>query len=247
MNAATGGSASGDDPARIRAMFDAIASRYDLLNRLLSLGLDRTWRRRSAACVACIAPEGPIADVACGTGDLLIEVAAAAGNVAGSRLTIGIDFSIPMLAQAAAKIEKAGAGRVALIRADGRRLPLRDASLAGVTIAFGIRNFADLGEGIREMARVLAPGGVLGILEFTSDRTPWIDRLFRPYARFVIPLMGRLFSGDPSAYRYLPASVEAFATSGTLWRAIRRAGLEPVEERAFAGKICRLFLSRRLR
>jgi len=230
------------DPARIRAMFDAIAPRYDLLNHLLSAGRDRVWRRRTADRVVSTAPSGPILDLACGTGDLLLELMSAART---DRRLMGADFSGQMLTLCAAKME--GADRSApLLQSDGRRLPFPDASLAGVTIAFGLRNFPDAAAGIDEMQRVLVPGGMLGILEFTNDRTRWFDLVYQPWSRLIIPLLGRIVAGrGGAAYSYLPESVADYVTSSEMWGIIQRCGLEPVEERSFTGGVCRLFLARR--
>jgi demethylmenaquinone methyltransferase/2-methoxy-6-polyprenyl-1,4-benzoquinol methylase len=225
-------------------MFDAIAPRYDLLNRLLSLGRDRAWRRITADRIVSTAPHGPIADLATGTGDLLIELRKATRATSRSRLICGVDFAAGMLRVALEKAPGGDSLGQCLICADGRALPFNDGSLAAVTIAFGLRNYPGLEEGILEMKRVLVPGGIVGILEFTRDRSWWMDVLFRPYARRVIPSIGKLLSRDPLAYEYLPKSVEAFATSSQMWGALQRAGLEAVEERSFTGGICRLFMAR---
>ena len=225
-------------------MFDAIAPRYDLLNRLLSLGRDRVWRRITADRVVSTAPHGPIADLATGTGDLLIALRKATRATNRSRLVCGVDFAAGMLRIAREKAPGGDDAGPCLIRADGRHLPFDDGALAAVTIAFGLRNYPGLVEGILEMKRVLVPGGILGILEFTRDRSRWMDLLFRPYARLVIPSIGKLLSRDPFAYEYLPKSVEAFATSSQMWGALQEAGLEAVEERSYTGGICRLFMAR---
>jgi demethylmenaquinone methyltransferase/2-methoxy-6-polyprenyl-1,4-benzoquinol methylase len=228
-------------PDRIRAMFDAVASRYDLLNRILSLGQDRRWRRISAERIAGSAPAGPILDLACGTGDLTRALSRA--NARSHRNTIaGADFSRPMLRRAAAKAE--GIAEIGFLQCDGMHLPLRNASLAGIAIAFGLRNFADQQAALDEFVRVLKPGGVLGVLEFTRDRAWWMEPFFVPWQRVVIPTLGRLLSRSPGAYKYLPESVRAYTDAVGMWDALRSAGLEPLEERSFSGGICRLFLAR---
>ncbi|MFO7769568.1 MAG: ubiquinone/menaquinone biosynthesis methyltransferase [bacterium] len=229
------------DPERIRSMFDRIAPRYDLLNRVLSLGSDQRWRRTAARRVEDEAPAGPVLDLACGTGDLLRELHRRGGR---PRTRLGADSSRDMLMRARSKLIGSGHPPL-LVRADGRSLPFPDGSLAGVTIAFGIRNFPDLGRGLAEMARVTGEDGVVGVLEFTRDRDRWMDLLYRPWARLVIPRLGRLLSGEAGAYTYLPASVEAYASSGEMRQAIERAGFRSVEERSFSGGVCRLFLARK--
>lgn len=222
-------------------MFDAVAPRYDLLNRLLSLGQDRRWRRISAERVLGAAPTGPILDLACGTGDLVLALRRAGGGTRSCML-IGADSSSAMLSRAAEKV--AGAGGIAFMQCDGRQVPLRDASLAGLSIAFGLRNFPDQREALSEFVRVLRPGGVLGVLEFTRDRSWWMEPAFVPWQRWVIPGIGRLLSRSPGAYKYLPESVRAYTDAVGMWDALRGAGLEPLEERSFSGGICRLFLAR---
>jgi demethylmenaquinone methyltransferase/2-methoxy-6-polyprenyl-1,4-benzoquinol methylase len=225
-------------------MFDAIAPRYDLLNRLLSLGRDRAWRRITADRIVSSAPRGPIADLATGTADLMIELRKATQASSQSRLVCGVDFAAGMLGIAREKTRGGDDAGSCLICADCRDLPFADDSLAAVTIAFGLRNYPGMVEGILEMKRVLAPGGIVGILEFTRDRSWWMDGLFRPYAWMVIPSIGKLLSRDPSAYEYLPKSVESFATASQVWSALQEAGLEAVEERSYTGGICRLFMAR---
>ncbi len=222
-------------------MFDRIAPRYDLLNRVLSLGSDQRWRRAAARRVEDEAPAGPVLDLACGTADLLRELHRRGTR---PRTRLGADLAGDMLGLARAKLVSGGLPPH-LFQADGRRLPLADGGLSGITIAFGIRNFPDLEEGVTEMVRVLGDGGVAGILEFTRDRRRWMDLLYRPWARLVIPVAGRLLSGDGGAYSYLPASVEAYASSDEMWEVLEGAGLRRIEERSFSGGICRLFLARR--
>ena len=229
----------------VRAMFDRIASRYDLLNHLLSLGRDVAWRRRAAESVVSEAPAGPMADIACGTGDMLLALARPDEGRPAGRLLVGVDVSSAMLKLAADKVRRRGIRRIALVAGDARQAPLDQGRFAGVTSAFGIRNFPDLAEGIRAMSAMLMPGGVLGILEFTRDHARWMAPLFRPYSRYVIPVLGRLISRDPKAYKYLPKSVASYATSEEMWATIQAAGLVPVRQRSFSGGICRLFLARR--
>jgi demethylmenaquinone methyltransferase/2-methoxy-6-polyprenyl-1,4-benzoquinol methylase len=228
-------------------MFDGIAPRYDLLNHLLSFGRDIAWRRHAAERVVSEAPAGPIADIACGTGDMLLMLARAGGANRSHGMLVGLDVSRGMLGLAARRVTKTGGKGIGLVTGDAGHVPLGPEQFAAVTVAFGIRNLPDLTEGIRAMSELLMPGGVLGILEFTSDHARWMASLFGPYARFVIPTLGRLISRDPTAYKYLPKSVATYATSDEMWKEIQTAGLVPVLERSFSGGICRLFLARRRR
>ncbi len=233
-------SAPGKDPALIRAMFDAVAPRYDLLNHLLSLGLDRRWRRVTARRLARLGPAGSVLDVATGTGDLLLELTR---TLPRTTPLVGLDVSRSMLSRAAAK-RAPRARPILLLQADALRLPFPDASLGAVTIAFGLRNLPDLREGVRELVRVVRPGGLLAVLEFTRGRARWAEPLFRLWSRHFIPRAGRLLS-DPAAYRYLPESIEAWVTPEGLRGVLKEAGAPPVEERAFTGGVCTLVVGQR--
>ena len=206
-------------------MFDAIAPRYDLLNALLSLGIDRSWRRAAVAAALVDAPRS-ILDVATGTADLALALERSAQ---GARV-IGVDFSEPMLSVGRAKVARAGSN-VDLQWGDGTALPYPDASFDAVTIAYGLRNFADVDAGLREFARVLRPGGRLVILEFPPPPRGVFGRLFRAYFTRVVPALGGLLSGRPAAYAYLPASVMAFPTPDALAERMRRAGFTSVRYR----------------
>ena len=188
--------------AWVRTMFSRIAPRYDLLNHLLSFNQDRRWRARTASRLSEILarPGARVLDLCCGTGDLLLALQASR-----SLPVLGCDFSRAMLTLARRKDP-----RCALIEADALRLPFADASLDLITIAFGFRNLADYHAGLEEMRRVLKPGGTLAILEFSQPSRRWWVVLFGFYSRFVLPLAGGVISGEPTAYRYLPASVRRF-------------------------------------
>ena len=193
-------------PARIAAMFDAIAARYDFLNHFLSAGLDTHWRARAVRALDL--PRGAcVLDLCTGTADLAMTAAAA---VPESRV-IGVDFAAAMLRLGMAKLRRRGIdGRIALIRGDATAIPLRDAQADAATIGFGIRNVADPGGALRELARVLKPGGRLAILEFGAPRVPGIRALYNWYFASVLPRLGRLVSKHQTAYSYLPASVGSF-------------------------------------
>jgi demethylmenaquinone methyltransferase / 2-methoxy-6-polyprenyl-1,4-benzoquinol methylase len=209
----------------VAAMFGRIAPRYDLLNRVLSLGVDRAWRREAVAAALHVAPRR-ILDVATGTGDLALLLARARPEAT----VVGIDFAEPMLALAREKGARAGA-RVAWQQADALALPFEDASFDAVTVAYGLRNFADVAGGLREMRRVLRPGGRLVVLEFPPPDGRLAGRALRWYGRTVMPTIGGWLSGDREAYAYLPASTMAFLEPERLADALRAAGFGDVRYR----------------
>jgi demethylmenaquinone methyltransferase / 2-methoxy-6-polyprenyl-1,4-benzoquinol methylase len=218
--------ASGRLPAEgVRAMFDRIAPVYDAMNRTMTAGLDRRWRRITAEAV--VRPGDAVLDACCGTGDLAI-----AGAHAGGRVT-GLDFSEPMLEGARRK-----APELEWVNGDLLALPFDDASFDAATVGFGVRNVDDLERALRELRRVLGPGGRLGILEITRPRG-----LLAPFYRFwfdgVVPLLGKLLPGG-GAYTYLPASVRRFPAPPELAAMIEAAGFGAVRHRTFAGGIVAL-------
>jgi demethylmenaquinone methyltransferase / 2-methoxy-6-polyprenyl-1,4-benzoquinol methylase len=206
-------------------MFDAIAVRYDLLTHLLSAGFDRHWRARAMTALGLNGTE-TVLDVCTGTGDLAL---AARRGGTGAERVIGVDFSPGMLRIADAKVRRAGLGSsIHLVRGDALRLPFSDASVEVAMIAFGIRNVEDPVAACTEMHRVLRTGGRLVVLEFSLPRLPGIREVYVWYFRRVLPLIGRLISGHPSAYSYLPASVAAFVTPGEFARGLRSIGFGEV-------------------
>jgi demethylmenaquinone methyltransferase / 2-methoxy-6-polyprenyl-1,4-benzoquinol methylase len=193
-------------PLCIAGMFDAIAPRYDLLNHVLSAGLDRRWR--NVAVDALGLPAGAhVLDLCTGTADLAV---ATTRRVAGSTV-VGVDFAAEMLRLGLTKVRTLGlANRIKLVRGDATRIPLGDAACDGATVAFGIRNVAEPALALAELARVIRPGGRLAILEFGQPRIPGVRTLYAWYFRYLLPLVGRAISKHQSAYSYLPASVGAF-------------------------------------
>jgi demethylmenaquinone methyltransferase/2-methoxy-6-polyprenyl-1,4-benzoquinol methylase len=201
-------------------MFDAIAPRYDLLNHLLSAGLDRRWRE-SAVTALAPAPGARVIDLCTGTGDLAL---AAVKRPHGTTV-IGVDFAGEMLRLAQVKVRAlALSDRISLVRGDATRIPLQDESCDGATVAFGIRNVAEPALALAEIARVLRPGGRLAILEFGQPRIPGIRTLYAWYFRYLLPLVGRLVSRHQSAYSYLPASVGAFPSAAGFLEMCESAG-----------------------
>ncbi len=231
-------------PWRIREMFARVAPRYDLLNHLLSLNWDRRWRRAVARHFRALLsrPEARALDLCCGTGDLALAL-----DAAGPARVVGADFCHPMLELAVGKLGAGGgAGMpILLVEADALRLPFPDASFDLVAVAFGFRNLADYDAGLREMFRLLRPGGQVGLLEFSEPEGPLFGRLYRFYFRRILPRLGGAISGDRAAYTYLPASVEQFPTPEELAQWMREVGFTEVEFRRFTGGVACLHTGRR--
>ncbi|MDE3195391.1 MAG: bifunctional demethylmenaquinone methyltransferase/2-methoxy-6-polyprenyl-1,4-benzoquinol methylase UbiE [Acidobacteriota bacterium] len=224
----------------VRSMFGRVAHRYDLANHLLSANIDKSWRAHTVRRVRDVLarPDARVLDLACGTGDLLIALEREAG-----RALFGSDFCHPMLRGASDKLEKARL-RSTLVEADALSLPVRDASLDLITIAFGFRNFANYQAGLDEMRRALRPGGVLAILEFTQPPNKAFAALYHWYSRRVLPIIGGAISGAPEAYTYLPESVRKFPDADGLAGMMRDAGFAKVEWEHLTFGIVALHLGR---
>ncbi|MCZ2149573.1 MAG: bifunctional demethylmenaquinone methyltransferase/2-methoxy-6-polyprenyl-1,4-benzoquinol methylase UbiE [Bryobacterales bacterium] len=209
----------------VREMFSGVAGRYDLLNHVLSFHIDKYWRRRTVRRVKGILARGNsrVMDLCCGTGDLLVELERAAG-----RTLIGSDFCHPMLTAARDKIA-AKRLRSVVFEGDALRLPLRDGSLDLLTAAFGVRNFANYRKGFEEMRRVLKPGGVAAILEFSQPTNRAFAALYGFYSRKVLPGIGGWISGSRKAYSYLPDSVRKFPNAEELALILKECGFREVE------------------
>ncbi len=205
-------------------MFDAIAERYDLLNRVLSAGMDRQWRARAIETLHLTGGE-VVLDLCTGTADLAL---AAARGRSRARRIIGVDFAAAMLLLGKQKVDRSNGATVDLLRGDATQLPLRDATIDAVTIGFGIRNVEQPAAACREIARVLRREGTLVILEFALPQTPVVRSFYMWYFRHVLPLIGRAISRHPSAYTYLPASVEAFPSPEAFVQVLRDAGFAHV-------------------
>lgn len=227
--------------AQVREMFDNIAPRYDFLNHTLSLSVDRLWRRRAVRAVGEYAPRR-ILDVATGTGDLAIALAR---HIPAAEVT-GVDISEGMLAVAQRKVAARGLdGRIGLLRGDAEHLPLDDASVDAASVAFGVRNFGDLGAGLRELARTIKPGGAVVILEFSRPRNRVFRTLYEWYTSRVLPRIGGAVSRDRRAYRYLPASVEEFHAPERFLEMMREAGFGNCRARSQSFGIAQLYIGER--
>jgi demethylmenaquinone methyltransferase/2-methoxy-6-polyprenyl-1,4-benzoquinol methylase len=212
-------------PEGVRLMFDRIAPVYDVMNRLMTAGLDQRWRRITAE--AAVHPGDRVLDACCGTGDLAL-----AARSAGGRVT-GLDFSERMLDRAHRKSTD-----VAWVRGDVLSLPFGDETFDAVTVGFGLRNLEDFGRGLEELRRVLRPGGRLAVLEITRPRGP-LALFYRLWFDGLVPLAGKVLPGG-AAYAYLPASVRRFPGPSQLAERMRLAGFDPVAYRLFAGGIVAL-------
>jgi demethylmenaquinone methyltransferase/2-methoxy-6-polyprenyl-1,4-benzoquinol methylase len=222
-------------------MFARIAGRYDLLNHLLSANTDRRWRRLVAKRLrAALGPDARVLDVACGTGDLALAVLEA---VPGARV-VGVDFCRPMLELAARKAS-ADSRSVPFVEGDALRLPFADGSFDGVTIGFGLRNLSDVEAGLRELRRVLVPGGSAAILEFSRPVVPGFRALFGFYFSRLLPAVGGLVSGSRAAYEYLPDSVRKFPDQERLAELMREVGFGQVSFENLTGGIAALHVGRR--
>jgi demethylmenaquinone methyltransferase/2-methoxy-6-polyprenyl-1,4-benzoquinol methylase len=222
----------------VRAMFDRIAGFYDVMNSVMTAGLHHGWRRR-AADLACVEPGDRVLDVATGTGDLAVELA---GRVGPEGAVVGSDFSEEMLARARTKAP-AAAAPITFEWANALALPYADGEFAAATVGFGARNFGDLDLGLREMARVVRPGGRVVVLEITTPTRPPLSTFYRVWFDRVVPVIGRL-AGDPEAYNYLPNSVKRFPGPRDLAARMDRCGMD-VRYVLTAGGIIALHVGRK--
>jgi len=225
---------------QVERMFDNISGSYDRLNHLLSLGIDRIWRRKAIRYLLPFRP-GRILDVATGTADFAI----AAGSIPDAIVT-GIDISEGMLEVGRRKIRDQKLDhRISLERGDSENLPFGDNYFDAVIVAFGVRNFEDLDQGMREIGRVLKPGGNFVVLEISEpDHFPW-KQLFSLYFRGILPLTGRLISGDRHAYQYLPDSVSAFPRGKAFLQRMTAAGFSNCEWRPLTFGSCAMYVGRK--
>jgi demethylmenaquinone methyltransferase/2-methoxy-6-polyprenyl-1,4-benzoquinol methylase len=242
MGAAPDGASDPEAAARaVREMFTSIAPRYDLLNHLLSFNVDRMWWRRTARHFAAVLsrPQATVLDVCCGTGDMTFALLRQAGKSSGRIL--GADFSHAMLQRASAK----SAGTLLRwIEADTLRLPFASEQFDLVTTAFGFRNLADYDAGLREILRVLRPGGECGILDFAEPRG-MVGNFYRIYFKRVLPVIGTIVSGVRGPYAYLPSSVERFPEPPQMIERMRAAGFREASWTPYTFGIAGLYRGRK--
>ena len=215
----------------VRSMFGRVAHRYDLANHLLSFNIDRLWRARTVRRLRSVLerPGACVLDICCGTGDLVMALQRAC-----PRPVFGSDFCQPMLVAARDKVAHQHAPSL-LFESDALRLPIRDASLDLITVAFGFRNLANYEDGLREMRRVLRAGGMAAILEFSQPPNAAFGAVYGFYSRRVLPWIGGLLTGSRDAYRYLPESIRKFPAAPELADDMRRAGFSSVTFERFTG------------
>lgn len=234
------GTASEQDASRwVRGMFGRIAGRYDLLNHLLSFNLDKRWRARTVERVADILdrPNVRVLDLCCGTGDVLLAMEAR-----GKKPVLGSDFCHPMLVEAKRKVAARKYG-TPLFEADGLALPMADNALDLITVAFGFRNFTNYERGMKEMLRVLKPGGVAAVLEFSQPTNKAFGALYGFFSNRVLPTIGGIVSGSSDAYSYLPESIGKFPGAEELAVQMRAAGYSHVEFERMTGGAVALHLA----
>jgi demethylmenaquinone methyltransferase/2-methoxy-6-polyprenyl-1,4-benzoquinol methylase len=229
----------GSKKEQVAAMFNAISPKYDALNRILSAGIDQSWRRKTLREIRATGALN-VLDVATGTADLALALAK---GIPGSKV-VGVDISSGMLEVGRSKVRaKDLEGRVRLDLGDGEQLPYEESSFGAVTVAFGVRNFENLEQGLRDMRRVLEPGGTLAVLEF-SQPTAWpLRSLYLFYFKNILPRIGRMVSKDASAYTYLPNSVQAFPYGEAFAAKLREAGFQSVRVRPLTFGIASLYLA----
>lgn len=219
----------------VRQMFEGVAPRYDLLNRVLSLGIDRSWRRTVVESLALRTDQVAL-DLCCGTGDLALEIA-------GSARCVACDFTWNMLTRAQAKFERSGSS-IKLAAADTLQLPFPDGAFDATTVAFGVRNLADMDAGLREMRRVLKPEGVLAILEFSHPQG-FLRMPYRFYLNVLLPRLGDLLSRRGEAYRYLAESIAGFPEPDTLVGMMESAGFRDCRYTRLTGGIVAVHTGRK--
>lgn len=230
----------GDVPKeqQVEQMFDSIAPAYDFMNRAMTLGIDRLWRRKAVGMLRADKPE-MVLDVATGTGDLAILLAR---KLPQARIT-GVDLSSGMIKVGQEKIAAKGlSNRICLQVGDCLSLPFDDGTFDCVTVAYGVRNFSDLEAGYREMHRVMRPGGKLCVIELSTPRNRIVKPLYNLYTKHIIPLVGRMVSKDTRAYSYLPESIAAVPQRESMCELMRRAGFKEAHFRSMTFGVCTIYI-----
>lgn len=224
---------------QVRTMFDRIAPRYDLLNRLISLGMDKSWRRKALAMLAPYAPKR-VLDVATGTGDLAIELLRTIPSV---HEVLGIDISEEMMRVGAQKVAELGlSSSISFSQQDSTATDLPSGSFDAATIGFGIRNFADIPAAARELHRLLRPSGVLVIIELSEPTNRFLHMGYSLYTRTIVPGLGRLLTSDKSAYSYLPKSIAAVPQREQMTDILRAAGFREAFYHSIFPGACTIYI-----
>lgn len=224
--------------AQVERMFDSIAEKYDTLNHTLSMGIDRGWRKKGLKALKDINPQ-TILDIATGTGDLAIQ----AYDILRPQKIVGIDISEGMMEVGKQKVAKAGLSDVITFqKQDCMALDILDNSYDAAIVAFGVRNFEDLDRGLREILRVLKPGGKLMILELSTPKSFPMKQCYWLYSRLFIPTVGRLISKDKAAYSYLPKSIEAFLQGKEMVGTLTKSGFKDAKYKTYTFGICSMYL-----
>lgn len=225
---------------QVAAMFDKISHKYDFLNHFLSLGIDILWRKKAVRLLKPFAPKIML-DIATGTGDFAIECL----SLNPDKIT-GIDISNGMLEVGRQKLNKRALNnKIELLLGDSEKLNFNDAAFDAITVAFGVRNFEHLEKGLSEMCRVLKPGGVAAILEFSKPKAFPLKQLYNFYFLSILPALGKKISKDAAAYTYLPESVQAFPDGNNMVRIIRSCGFKEVNTYSLTGGIATIYLSKK--
>ena len=231
----------GDKRTQVERMFDNISSTYDLLNHSLSWNIDKGWRKKAVDALRPFKPQR-VLDVATGTGDFAILAA----ERLKPQVLVGADISEGMMRVGRKKVaERNLDGVISFCKEDCTQMSFADGSFDAVTVAYGVRNFSDLDRGLKEMLRVLRPGGHLLIVELCAPNRFPMKQLFGVYARVVMPLIGRLVSKDRCAYSYLPATMEAFPQGEVMQQILYKAGFSEVAFKRFTGGICTMYLAKK--
>lgn len=231
----------GDKRTQVERMFDNISSTYDLLNHSLSWNIDKGWRKKAVDALRPFKPQR-VLDVATGTGDFAILAA----ERLKPQVLVGADISEGMMRVGRKKVaERNLDGVISFRKEDCTQMSFADGSFDAVTVAYGVRNFSDLDRGLKEMLRVLRPGGHLLIVELCAPNRFPMKQLFGVYARVVMPLIGRLVSKDKCAYSYLPATMEAFPQGEVMQQILYKAGFSEVAFKRFTGGICTMYLAKK--
>lgn len=215
---------------QVQRMFASIADRYDITNSVLSGGIHHLWKRRTAAAIPASAKK--VLDLCTGTGDLVPLLQRPGREV------IGADFCEPMMAVGRKRFPN-----VSFVFADAMKLPFESNSFEGATVAFGVRNFESLDTGLAELARVIAPGGTLAVLEFGQPQNKLFAAVYAWYSRFILPILGRILTGNGDAYRYLPKTAAQFPCAAAFEERLGKAGLVPLSTRALTFGIAYLYVA----